>query len=715
MTERLGRADLHIHTLASDGTAGVDRRSSSTSRPTRARRHRDHRPRADRRGARGAGDGRGPRPALRGHRRRGGHDPRRPPPGPVRASRSSLPLAAARRSPRSTTRAASRSRPIRSCRIRCAPRASRSGACSPTSRASTPTPSRPSTRRPSGGPMHERVVRVRRGARPGRASAAATPTPCGRRGGLDDLPGPHRRRRPGGHRGRHDPLARHVPRLGRAARHVRAAAAQVRPRRPGQRSAAGSAATARAATSATPATRGRRVTGGARAMKIGLVTPYVYPLPGGVNEHVRHLYENLRLRGHDVRIISSTPRPAAGDRGRRHPHRQGLLVPANGSVGTLTVSPRYVSQVREVLDRERFDLLHFHEPFVPFLSLDRAARVDERERRHVPRLRRLLAGLRVRVARSWARSPTASTAGSRSVAAARHFIDRYFPGDYKVIPNGVDIARFQRAVPIARWRDGTLTSCSSAGSRPARASSTCSRRTGSCARPAATAGCSWSAPGPRSARRGATSRPAGWAASSSSAGSRTRRRRALQDRRRLRLAGHRPRVVRHRAARGDGRRRADRVQRHPRLQGRRAARARRSSCRRASRRPSPPRSAGSLGDDELRAAMGARARAGREFSWERVTAKVEDYYGFVIRRLAAQGALPPASTPRYRRRRRGRPRRSRTSTRDAGVSRPSSASRRTPGRRRSGGRPAGHPASGPRRASIGGACSASAIRQTHAL
>src|SRR5664279_1824304 len=32
-------------------------------------------------------------------------------------------------------------------------------------------------------------------------------------------------------------------------------------------------------------------------------------------------------------------------------------------------SPRYVSQVQRVLDREHFDLLHFHEPFVPFLSL----------------------------------------------------------------------------------------------------------------------------------------------------------------------------------------------------------------------------------------------------------------------------------------------------------------------------------------------------------
>jgi len=39
--------------------------------------------------------------------------------------------------------------------------------------------------------------------------------------------------------------------------------------------------------------------------------------------------------------------------------------------------------------------------------------------------------------------------------AAKHFIDRYFPGEYKIIPNGVDVAKYQRAVPLARWMDGT--------------------------------------------------------------------------------------------------------------------------------------------------------------------------------------------------------------------------------------------------------------------
>ena len=50
-------------------------------------------------------------------------------------------------------------------------------------------------------------------------------------------------------------------------------------------------------------------------MKIGLVTPYIFPLPGGVNAHVGYLYENLVKRGHDVRIISSTHGPQRSSEG----------------------------------------------------------------------------------------------------------------------------------------------------------------------------------------------------------------------------------------------------------------------------------------------------------------------------------------------------------------------------------------------------------------
>ncbi len=82
-----------------------------------------------------------------------------------------------------------------------------------------------------------------------------------------------------------------------------------------------------------------------------------------------YLYENLVARGHDVRIISSTHGPQRSSEGDIIRLGYGWSVPTNGSVGTLTVSHRYGHLVQEMLERERFDVIHFHEPFVPFLSL----------------------------------------------------------------------------------------------------------------------------------------------------------------------------------------------------------------------------------------------------------------------------------------------------------------------------------------------------------
>ncbi len=189
-------------------------------------------------------------------------------------------------------------------------------------------------------------------------------------------------------------------------------------------------------------------------MKIGLVCPYIYPEAGGVAQHVRFLYENLRQSGHDVRIITASHGPQRSSEGDILRIGVGFSMPTNGSVGTLTFSPRYISQVRRLLEQEKFDLLHFHEPFVPFLSLF---------------LLRESTSVNIATFHAYAGFSPSYELGSRVMrghaarihgriavsAAARHFIDRFFPGDYKVIPNGVDIARFANAVPIARWQDGT--------------------------------------------------------------------------------------------------------------------------------------------------------------------------------------------------------------------------------------------------------------------
>jgi phosphatidylinositol alpha-mannosyltransferase len=378
-------------------------------------------------------------------------------------------------------------------------------------------------------------------------------------------------------------------------------------------------------------------------MKIGLVTPYVYPLPGGVNQHVRYLYENLRLRGHDVRILTSShglQRASEGDVIRLG---KGFSVPANGSVGTVTLSPRYVSQVRDTLEREQFDLLHFHEPFVPFLSL-----VVLRESTSVNIATFHAYGgfspayeLGSKVMGSYARRLHGRIAVS---AAARHFIDRYFPGDYKVIPNGVDIGRFQRAVPIAKWQDGTKNILFVGRFEPRKGlldllkAYRILRKTGCNCRLLVVGG----GPQEKEARRYLMTRKLG--------GVQFLGRVSDDERDALFKTAD---VYCSPATGGES---FGIVLLEAMSAGAAIVASDIHGYKGVVRRDRegvlvPPKNNKALaaglfrvlGDDALRASMAESGRArAEEFSWPRVTAKVEDYYGFVIRRLAAQGQLPPS-------------------------------------------------------------------------
>ena len=228
-------------------------------------------------------------------------------------------------------------------------------------------------------------------------------------------------------------------------------------------------------------------------------------------------------------------------------------------------------------------------------------------------------------------------------AAARHFIDRYFPGDYKVIPNGVDID----ALPARRAADALAgRDAEHPVRRPVRAPQ---------GRPGPAQGVPDPAqdrlrlPAAARGRRAAGARGAALRGHAPAAGRRVPRPRlgrraepAVPDRRRLLLAGDGTGVVRDRAARGDG---GGRARSSPRTSTATRAWSGAAARRSSSRRKEPKELAAALGrllqDRELAASMSASGLVrAEEFSWPRVTAKVDDYYGFVIRRLAATGTLP---------------------------------------------------------------------------
>jgi phosphatidyl-myo-inositol alpha-mannosyltransferase len=378
-------------------------------------------------------------------------------------------------------------------------------------------------------------------------------------------------------------------------------------------------------------------------MKIGLVSPYVYPLPGGVTQHVRYLYENLLLRGHDVRIITSSHGLQKASEGDVLRIGKGFSVPANGSMGTLTVSPRFLSQVRDLLEREQFDVLHFHEPFVPFLS---------------PIVLRLSTSVNVATFHAYGGWSPAYEFGRRFMggyaqrlhgriavsAAARHFIDRYFPGDYKVIPNGVDVDRFRRAVPISRWQDGTRNLLFVGRHEPRKGlldllkAYRILRKTGCQCRLLVVG----SGPQEREARRYVLTRRLG--------GVEFLGRVSDDEKSQLFKTAD---VYVSPATGGES---FGIVLLEAMAAGcpivcsdihgyKGVVRRGREGLLVPPRKPKAIASAVAqlLNDDELRRRMGAAGPArAEEFSWERVTAKVDDYYGFVIRRLAAQGQLPPS-------------------------------------------------------------------------
>ena len=113
-------------------------------------------------------------------------------------------------------------------------------------------------------------------------------------------------------------------------------------------------------------------------MKIGIVVPFSWSFWGAVVEHAELQAEALEARGHEVRLVMGNDPPGQFTRAL-HPRvgRHGdppanviaigrsVIVPANGSLPNIILSPRAIFRIKRVLEQERFDVLHLHEPMTP--------------------------------------------------------------------------------------------------------------------------------------------------------------------------------------------------------------------------------------------------------------------------------------------------------------------------------------------------------------
>ncbi|WP_381563132.1 glycosyltransferase family 4 protein [Streptomyces eurythermus] len=189
-------------------------------------------------------------------------------------------------------------------------------------------------------------------------------------------------------------------------------------------------------------------------MRIGIVCPYSWDVPGGVQFHIRDLAEYFLRLGHHVSVLApaddDTPLPPyVVSAGRAVP------VPYNGSVARLNFGFLSAARVRRWLHEGAFDVVHIHEPTSPSLGLltcwAASGPIVATFHTSNPRSRAMIA--------AYAILQAALEKISARIAVseyARRTLVEHLGGDAVVIPNGVDVDFFAEAEPRPEWQGGTI-------------------------------------------------------------------------------------------------------------------------------------------------------------------------------------------------------------------------------------------------------------------
>ena len=191
-----------------------------------------------------------------------------------------------------------------------------------------------------------------------------------------------------------------------------------------------------------------------RKLRIGIACPYTWDVPGGVQAHVRDLAEHLIALGHTVSVLSPVDDPDEADLPSWVvPAGRAVPVPYNGSVARLVFGPLSLARTRRWVREGRFDVLHVHEPTVPSVSMLACFAAQGP----------IVATFHTATARSRAlqvfgtalQPALEKVTGRIAVSpAARRVVVEHLGGDAVLIPNGVDVARFEGAKPLDGRPDG---------------------------------------------------------------------------------------------------------------------------------------------------------------------------------------------------------------------------------------------------------------------
>ena len=190
-------------------------------------------------------------------------------------------------------------------------------------------------------------------------------------------------------------------------------------------------------------------------MKIAMVSPYDFAWPGGVTAHVSQLAQQLTHCGHQVKVLAphspSRENLAMDD---LVPMGRSVPVPSGGSIARVSLSLKVYRRVQQVLERERFDVIHLHEPLAPVLPLCvlECSNTVNVGTFHAYYNRQHLYRFSQPIVKRWHQRLHGGIAVS---PAAHKYVHNFFPREYRIIPNGIDVDHFtHNCEPWPQFQDG---------------------------------------------------------------------------------------------------------------------------------------------------------------------------------------------------------------------------------------------------------------------
>ena len=188
-----------------------------------------------------------------------------------------------------------------------------------------------------------------------------------------------------------------------------------------------------------------------------MVSPYDFTWPGGVTAHVTQLARELGRSGHEVQVLAPhSPSRESQDADLHVPLGRSVPLPSGGSIARVSLSWWLYPKVRALLRKEQFDVIHLHEPMAPILPLCVLEFSDSVNvgTFHASYARQHLYRITHPIIKRWQQRLHGNIAVS---PAARRYVNNTFPGDYEIIPNGIDFKHFSTDVaPMPQYQDGKI-------------------------------------------------------------------------------------------------------------------------------------------------------------------------------------------------------------------------------------------------------------------